>query len=401
MKVKVLSAMIAVFSVSAMMPVHAVYNIYKRDGLSLDINGEANVYFSNQREQFTAQENVWAGSAATWHTLTKGAYQERTDRRTRLGQDSGASWLDFRGSQLMSNDWRVTGTVGFGYFDSGTGIYLNNANLAFDKKNVGSISLGRQYLHTGYVARTGTYTPLETFGESSVRLDYTGIKGLHASVFYGLPATSDVRSPNNFAKVESHGASLSYSQSLANNQNLRLAAGYTDSRWNIAKNIRYSNMYPVDNKGLAASVEYRYNDFLVAADYGKQTASLDGTVTSKAKSDYAGVKLGYEFTPRFSMTAGYGTKKTKRTNNSGTQPILNYSTDCIDVACTNLIDAYEPFLFDKVNEERGYVRADYYLRENVRLYGRIDKSESQMKQAGENVAKLENTEYRAGLSFSF
>lgn len=404
MKMKFLSIVIATVSVGAMsVPAHAVYNLYKRDGLSLDVNGEVNVQFSNNREKFTAQSNAWAVDGMGWKHLLTGAYEERKDRRTRLGQDMGASWLDFLGSQLLPNDWRVTGTVGFGYFDSGTGIFLNNANLAFDKKNIGSISLGRQYLHTGYVTRTGTYTPLETFGESSVRLDYTGTPNLHVSAFYGLPATSDVRYPNNFAEVESFGASLSYKLPLAENQSLRFATGYTDTNLNpnTALNSRDGNIYPVDTKGAALSAEYRYSDFLVAADYGQQKAKLNGSTTAKADVDYLGVKLGYEFTPRFSMTAGYGTKETKRTNQAGVKSLLNSAPDCVDQACTNLINAYEPFLFDKVEEKRGYVRADYYLRENVRLYGRVDALESQMKQAGQDVAKLENTEYRAGISFSF
>ena len=143
MKMKFLSIVIATVSVGAMsVPAHAVYNLYKRDGLSLDVNGEVNVQFSNNREKFTAQSNAWAVDGMGWKHLLTGAYEERKDRRTRLGQDMGASWLDFRGSQLLPNDWRVTGTVGFGYFDSGTGIFLNNANLAFDKKNIGSISFG-------------------------------------------------------------------------------------------------------------------------------------------------------------------------------------------------------------------------------------------------------------------
>lgn len=404
MKMKFLSIVIATVSVGAMsVPAHAVYNLYKRDGLSLDVNGEVNVQFSNNREKFTAQSNAWAVDGMGWKHLLTGAYEERKDRRTRLGQDMGASWLDFLGSQLLPNDWRVTGTVGFGYFDSGTGIFLNNANLAFDKKNIGSISLGRQYLHTGYVTRTGTYTPLETFGESSVRLDYTGTPNLHVSAFYGLPATSDVRYPNNFAEVESFGASLSYKLPLAENQSLRFATGYTDTNLNpnTALNSRDGNIYPVDTKGAALSAEYRHSDFLVAADYGQQKAKLNGSTTAKADVDYLGVKLGYEFTPRFSMTAGYGTKETKRTNQAGVKSLLNSAPDCVDQACTNLINAYEPFLFDKVEEKRGYVRADYYLRENVRLYGRVDALESQMKQAGKDIVKLENTEYRAGISFSF
>lgn len=408
MKLKNLSIVIALATVgTATVPATAVYNLYKKDGLSLDINGEINVHARQDQTEFSLQNPAGAstilgnnpdGSLAV-ETLMAGHHDEYSDRRVRLGQDEGASWTEFRGSQQLPNDWRVTGTIGFGYFDSATGMYLSNANLAFDKKNLGSVSVGRQYLHTGYVTRTGTFTPLDTFSARSIRLDYTAIPNLHLSTYYSTPSSNDVRQENS-AEVEGFGVSASYRHPIAQDHSVRVAVGYTDSRKNPATTGRTSNIYAVDSQGVAGSLEYRYGGLLLAGDVGQKSEDLNGTVTKSAKSDYMGVKVGYEFSPRFSASVGYGVKDTKRTNQGAV--IGTYKAeDCIDPACTNLVSASESYLFDDVKEQRAYVRGDYYLRDNVRLYGRYDQAEQQSKLNGQNFAKFDSNEYRLGVSFTF
>ncbi|MDH2274029.1 MULTISPECIES: porin [Moraxella] len=406
MKLKALALFVAVASGVISTQSSAVYNLYKKDGLSLDINGEVNVHFKNDREQFTYQYDQpgWTSITSDPRQLVTGTYEERTDRRTRLGQDDGASWMDIRGSQKLPQDWRVTGTIGFGYADSDTGLYLNSANLAFDKLNVGSISLGRQYLHTGYVTRTGTFTTLDTFSGASIRTDYTAIPNLHLSAYYSTPSSSDVRRNSN-SDVEGWGASASYRYPLADNQSIRVAAGYSDSRANPQlvnnNNVpqRNGNQVPVDSKGYAGSVEYRHGNFLAAVDAGRGEDDLSGNVIDSAKTDFVGVKLGYQFTPRFSMTAGYGQQETKRKNQQGVT-VVSGSVGATGI-WQNVAAAYEPFLFPKTEETRAYIRGDYYLRDNVRLYGRIDSVELQHELDGKDFANLENTAYRAGVSFTF
>lgn len=402
MKLKALALFVAVASGVISTQSSAVYNLYKKDGLSLDINGEVNVHFKNDREQFTYQYDQpgWTSITSDPRQLVTGTYEERTDRRTRLGQDDGASWMDIRGSQKLPQDWRVTGTIGFGYADSDTGLYLNSASLAFDKLNVGSISLGRQYLHTGYVTRTGTFTTLDTFSGASIRTDYTAIPNLHLSAYYSTPSSSDVRRNSN-DEVEGWGASASYRYPIADNHSVRFAAGYSDSRANpdtSAGNYN-GNANAVDLKGYAGSIEYRNGNFLAAVDAGHKKENLEGNVIDSAKSDFAGVKLGYQFTPRFSMTAGYGQKDIKRTNQNGV--IVTANDLGANEDWSNVAYAYESFLFPKTEETRAYLRGDYYLRDNVRLYGRVDNVESQYKLNNKDFAKLENTAYRAGVSFTF
>lgn len=400
MKLKTLSLFIAASAVYASLPTHAAYNLYRKDGLSFDVHGEINLNFKNRDDQLTLQNNTSGyviGSNGNWKAYSD-AYYQRSDRRTRLGQDEGASWLEFRGSQEMNNDWRVSGTVGLGYADSETGAYLNTANIVFDKKDKGAIGIGRQYLHTGYVTRTGTYTPLDNFGETSVRLDYTAIPNLHLSAYYSTPYSTDVRGLSNL-EVEGFGASASYLHKMPHNQSVRFAVGHSDSRANPQTNeSRQGNEVPVDSKGTAASIEYRNGKFLAAVDYGVKKEELNGTAVSAADSDYLGVKLGYQFTPKFSMTAGYGTQDIERKYQSGVTP--NF-VDCNFRYCTDMFDLYSSFLFGKSEHERSYVRGDYYLRENVRLYGRIDKEEIQNKHDNQDVSHFENTTYRAGVAFSF
>lgn len=407
MKLKNLTlAIIAIATSVASMQANAVYNLYKSNGLSLDIGGEINVAAKNLRQQAEVQYNDGTSNqvyidATTWAQLAQGGYKDVADRRTRLGQDDGASWLEFRGTQKLNNDWRATGTIGFGYYDRQTGAYLSNANLAIDKLNVGSLSVGRQYLHTGYVARTGTYTTLETFGGASVRLDYTQVPGLHLSGYYNTPSSSDVRTKST-AEVEGWGASASYRHPFGNQHSIRLAAGYSDSRANPANKGVSSNQVPVSSQGYAGSLEYRIDGFLVAADGGKKKEDLNGSVTDSANSDFWGVKVGYQFTPKFSMTAGYGQKDTERTNVANAV-VTPYYISGVTTGGTyeNMATVYSSFLFDQVKEQKAYVRGDYYLRDNVRVYGRVDKEEIQTKLNGHNFAKLDNTGYRLGLSLTF
>lgn len=435
MKLKTLSALIAMAGISSVLPAHAVYNLYNKDGLTLDVHGEMNVYGKNERKQYSLQ---YSGSDTPWYLASggmtqmqgyyKGFYEERADRRTRLAQDAGASWIEFRGAQEMEDGWRVSGTIGTGYADTVTGLYLNTANLTVDKEDKGALSIGRQYLHTGYVTRTGTYTPLETFGASSLRLDYTGIDKLHLSGYYNLPSSADVHSENNL-ETEGFGASASYVLPF-NDQALRFAAGYTNSKRNPNRATRDGNNIPMNAQGIAGSIEYRHKDFLVAADIGYKKEDLDGSNVDKASSNFYGVKLGYNFTPKFNMVAGYGVQDVSREYKEGSKPLiaavpvfssshpagsiaarreidrlrkqfLQLTTTGDEKTATNIIDAYSSFLFDDSEQKRAYVQANYYLRDNVRLYARLDQEEVQNKLYGEDYAKFKDTTYRAGVSLTF
>lgn len=386
MKKQVLALVVA----SGMMtvPSHAVYNLYKENGLSLDINGEVNLYLEQDKASTTGQ----AASLAQMH-------DSLTDERLRLFPESGASWMDFRGSQELANDWRVTGTLGLGYATGSGQSFLNSANVSIDKLNTGAITLGRQYLHTGFVTRTGTFTPLDVFGEQAVRLDYYGTPNLHASAYYLFPSSTDTRRQSNSTKTEGFGVSGSYVIPFSSDDHsLRLAAGLSNSK----ANPRNLDTTSPDTTGYAASAEYRLGQFLVAADYGYKDTELGGTLLASSKSDYMGVKVGYEVTPRFNVVAGYGTRVSEAKYQAGATQAAVEAKILQDINQGGILASLgSGLLYNELEEKRGYVRGDYYLRDNVRLYGQVQKEKVQAKMQEANYAKLDDTSYRLGISLTF
>lgn len=387
MKKTLLSALVLTTIAASLSPAHAIYNLYKKDGLSLDINGEINLYAEQDKVNVTGQ-----------FAPLSNVYQELTDERLRLMPDMGASWIDFRASQNLRNDWRVTGTLGLGYMQGNSGVYLNNANISLDKLNVGAVTLGRQYLHGSHIARTGTYTPLDTFGEQALRLDYFGVPNLHASAYYVLPSSTDVRKANDSnPETEAHGASISYKFPFSDNHSLRLGAGYSNNKAN--PNLSASSV-ATNSDNYLASAEYRIGSFLAAADYGRRDAKLNNSAyVSSSDSDYMGVKLGYEVTPRFNVMSGYGKIDSKRTHAAGINPLMLAWSETQASGLPNQLTY--PFLFENVEQELAYVRGDYYVRENMRVYGQVQKEQTQAKVDGQNYAKLDDTSYRLGVSFVF
>lgn len=366
------------------LPANAVYNLYKKDGLSLDINGEVNLYLETDK---VTGENTLANLQS-----------ELTDEKLRIFPDAGASWIDFRASQALPNDWRATGTLGMGYARGNGSTFLNSASLSFDKLNLGAITLGRQYLHTGYVTRTGTYSPLDVFGEQAVRLDYYGLDNLHTSAYYLFPSSSDVRRTSNSTKTEGFGASGSYTLGFGDKHDLRLAAGYSNSK----ANPRNLNAYSPNSDAYALSAEYRLGKFLAAADYGQKDIELGGSLVAKSKSDNIGLKVGYEISPRMNLVAGYGVRKHDTTYQNGVPTAAIQAALLSEISSGGLLaSASASFLYKDLKETMTFVRGDYYLRDNVRLYGQVQKEELEGKLDNTPVTTFDDTSYRLGVSLSF
>lgn len=378
---------LGILAIVATTPAHAIYNLYKNDGLSFDMSGEANFYA--QKQKVTEQ-----GQSAPLASV----YNELDDQRLRLYTEQGSSWLDFRATQDLKNGYRATGTLGLGYAQGGGGAFLNNANLSIDKLNVGAITFGRQYLHTGYVTRTGTFTPLDVFGEQAIRLDYYGIKNLHTSAYYLFPSSTDVRTKSNSTKTEGFGASVSYLVPFGHEHSLRLATGYSSNRANPRTLDRVASKFD----GYAVSAEYRFGKLLAAADYGRSTADLNGALIANSKGNYMGVKVGYEITPKFNLLAGYGTKETKATRQAGISQAMIEGAILNDIARGGIAaNLGESAMYDKLTQKTAYVRGDYYLRDNVRLYGLVEDNKLSGQVGGQDYAKLEANAYRLGVSLTF
>lgn len=397
---------------------NAVYNIYKKDGLTLDINGQVDVQATKKDAKFEvlydADEANFYWEAQDGNPRGRGVYDDvnssyiknDTDKKTRLNQNQGVSYIDIRGAQVLPKDWRVTGNVGLGYSDANN-LYLSNSSLSLDKKNIGAITLGRQYLHTNYVNRTGTDTPLDIFGSSALRLDYYGIKGLHASTYYSFTGSNDVRVADN-ALRSGYGASFSYRVPFAKNQSLRFGAGYTHSKFEPeipAKGIDWIdnplNSSPVKTTGSALSLEYQAGKFLVAFDYGQKKESMSShirTPLDTKKTDYLGAKIAFDINPVWQVSAGYGLKKTKTTLKAGAIPLTNVWTSA---SAFSYVDGDERHLFDKADTKEMYLQTDYRLRPNVRLYGRYDAEKTDYTAVGVNYARAKDNNARLGVVFSF
>lgn len=363
---------------------HAAYNLYKNDGLSFDVNGEVNLYADKQSPTLTGQSPILARF-----------YQDLSDERLRLNTASSATWVDFRASQDLPNNYRATGTIGMGYLQGG-GTQLNNANLSIDKLNVGAITFGRQYLHTGYVTRTGTYTPLDVFGEQAIRLDYYGLNNLHTSAYYLLPSSNDVRRRSD-GKIEGFGASASYVVPFSDNHSLRLATGYSKNRAFPSS----SSNTALNGEGVAASAEYRFGKLLAAADFGKQDAKYRNQWIANSSTDIMSFKVGYEITPKFNLMAGYGIKESKANRQTGIDQTAieqQLATVASREGGTSLLST---ILYDNYKEQQSYVRGDYYLRDNVRLYGIAEQAVGTGKVADVEYAKFKDNSYRLGVSLSF
>lgn len=391
---------------------HAVYNLYKKDGLTLDINGQIDMQATKQDQSFeiTAPmyEAKWNNGRWAPALHEAGDKLATTDRKPRLGQNNGISYVDIRGSQKLPDDWRVTGNIGLNY-DTERQLYLSNSSLSFDKKGLGAVSMGRQYLHAGYVNRTDTDTPLDIFSTSSIRADYTGIDGLHASAYYSFTGNNDIRRQDNHKQKNGYGASASYRYDLGQDQYLRTAAGVSFAEYNpVTSNVNFTgntlNRFPRKTQGVAGSVEYRTGPFLVAADVGRKNETMSDsplTPLDKKVSDYVGAKVAYQINPVMQVSAGYGTKKTKSHLKAGAAPLYNTNKAILTKDAYSFVNYNERHLFDNIDTQEMYTQVDYLWRPNVRFYGRYDSEVTKNTLAGKKVSQLKDNNYRAGIVFAF
>lgn len=411
------------------MNAQAIYNLYKKDGFTLDINGQVDVQATKTdktHKVLTEAQNLYRITRGqnignlSYEIMPAGYIWSDTDKKTRLGQTHGVSFLDIRGSQILPYDWRVTGNIGLGYTNE-RNMYLSNSSLSLDKKNIGAITLGRQFLHTNYVNRTGTDTPLDIFSSSALRLDYYAPKGFHASAYYSFAGYGDVRTENNIEQDSGYGASLSYRFPMSANQSLRLGLGYTQANYNPVTtgfgyfgNQNTLNQYAEKTQGYAGSLEYQVGKLLLAADYGQKKESMskrlqeyiDDPMTSldSRTTDYLGAKIAYDITPVWQMSVGYGVKKATTKLKNGVSPLTNSINDIFvhhQAFHPSYVAPNSRYLFDKADTKEMYFQTDYRIRPNVRLYGRYDTESTTYKVGGKDLSQEKDNNIRAGVVFTF
>ena len=392
---KLYACLIAAAAVAAPLSAHAAYNVYSKDGLTLDIGGNVTAQFSKQHNRFTYTHDsaryYYDYDLEKWETAQANYDIETSDRRSRLGFERGSSWLQFRGQQRINQYLRATGTVQLGYYKND--LNLTEANVALDLRNVGSISFGKQFLHSGYVTRTGTYYPLEHFGNASIRADYTGVPELQVSAYHLFPSQDDVRKTDNVNEIQGNGISATYRLRIAPDHSIRFGAGYTQSKRNSADNVKWASK---KKHAAAGSIEYKYRDFTIAGDIGYEKEKIDIATLGQARSRYYGLKAEYAFTPRFKMAAGYGVKNTKKT--AGSLGAFNTNAAWNQ---PNFIAANEEYVVPKIKRRKAYLKADYDLRENVTLYGRADVETVKNYVDDGEFSKRRHNEFTSGISLTF
>lgn len=392
---------------------HAVYNLYKKDGLTLDINGQVDMQATKQDIAMKLARDAYSLQALPNNNFDSmlmpvDSILADNDRRTRLGQDNGISYLDIRTSQQLPYDWRITGNIGLNYNNTKQ-LYLSNSSLSLDKKGLGAISFGRQYLHTGFVGRTGTSTPLDTFSSSSVRLDYTGIKDLHTSAYFSLPGSTDIRQAIPQQQTQGFGASASWRKALDNNKSVRLAAGVSHAQYNPPEPDNFLsnplNLFPARTMGMAASAEYRMGKLLLATDIGHKTENMSKSLATPLKDRntyYFGAKVAYSLTPVLQVSAGHGITRSKTSLKRNVAPLFNDKHTSIDDDNQySFVNVSELALFDARHGNESYAQVDYFWRPNVRFYGRFDTEQVTNKISGADFNKYSDKNYRAGIVFTF
>ena len=387
----VLAAAIAAL---APMGAQAAYNVYSKDGLTLDIGGNVTAEFKKDHNRFTYEANDsrynYNYNTSQYETFVKGQDISDSDRRSRLGFDRGSSWLQLRGQQRINQELRATATVQLGYYDNS--LNLSAANVALDLRNVGSVTVGKQFLHSGYVSRTNTYYPVDYFGNSSIRVDYTGVPELQVSAYHLFPSQDDVRKEDSVNEIQGNGVSATYRVRIAPDHSVRFGAAYTQSKRNPLQNVNWS--FSKKNAAVG-SVEYKYRDLTLAVDAGYEKEKIDTATLGEAKSKSYGVKAEYQFTPRFKTAVGFGMKRSEKTAGS------NGSFNTSDINTYGYIYPSEEYLFPKIKRNKYYLKADYDLRKNVTIYSKAEVENVKNYADGELFSKRKRRELTAGISVTF
>lgn len=371
---------------------YAAYNIYAKEGLSVDISGSVAAEYKKRSETLNVNRKKdkywWKKQDLNEPSMPTNVDFEETDRRGRLGFNSGSSWLEIRGTQRIDQDWKASADMQIGYYNGyqDDSLYIQAANIALDRRNWGSISIGKQYLMAGSIGRTQTFYPLETWAGSSIRADFTYIPNLQVSVDHIFPSKDDVRVGNNYTIVQGSDIGASYIYRLEPDHSLRFGLAYGNKKRNIQQDATATWAEKKDRAALA-SVEYKFKDLTLAADLGKEKLTLGH---GKADSKFWGVKAAYDITPRFTLSAGYGQQKRTTVLDKGYR--IKRSKD-------HFADDYDEFNLIKTNKYYG--QAEYFLRDNVKLYTQASFNVTKNYARSELFSKRKSREIDAGISVTF
>lgn len=382
-----ISLAVATASLSA----DAAYNVYSRNGLRLDIQGGIYAHFEEKSKRLSyryPRDNYrYNAERQRWENVAQTGYdEEQQDRRMRLGYNNNASYLVLRGTQQIDQEYIATGTFQISY-DNANYLYLSQASVALERQNWGSVSFGKQWLHTGAVPRTNTYYPINGYGNSALRFDFTRVENLHLSAYYLFPSSADVRRISNYEKISGSGFSGTYLFKLGAEHSLLAGLAHSKDKTNA------SDFFAKRNYGTVGSLEYKYRQLTLATDYGVEKEKYLSQEIDQAKTRYIGARIKYEFTPKFMMAVGYGSARTKRSdvNNLGT--VFNTQI--------GYLPYNETLRFDLTKRTMKYLEARYEILDNLAIYAKIKQEKTKNYVQSTLFSQRKNKEISGGIRFEF
>lgn len=120
---KLYTCLIAAAAVAAPMTAQAAYNIYSKDGLTVDFGGNVTAQFSKKHNKFTYKHDsaryYYNYDISDWESAQAGHDVENSDRRARLGFDRDLLGCRFAASSVSTKmcvlpppcSWVTTKTI--------------------------------------------------------------------------------------------------------------------------------------------------------------------------------------------------------------------------------------------------------------------------------------------------
>lgn len=319
--------------------------------------------------------------------------QSLRDERLRM---SGVNTADvgFTIGQNINNKTTLYTTLATIYSTNYDFLYVGDIMLRHN--DYGSLNFSANgFLPTGSVATTGTFSPLDSQAGSAISAEYTYIPNVTLGGYYAFSDVSDPRAPDSALK-QGYGATATYKHSFGLRHDLSLRAGYTKSE---RDNSIESNSVARDKDAWLVGVRYDYNDWTIRLDGGQSKSDFRSNIIKDAKTNTMGVRVSYDFTPRFTGAVYYGQEKTKSQEADGVT--LNSQT-LVRTALSRYQDPLdERQLFKSIKKDVYGVRLNYTYNNNLSFNARAEHDNSTYTLTDGDFAKQKGKSYSVGATFSF
>ena len=278
-------------TVAALATSASAVTVYENEGSKVDFDGSIRLRLDNEKSK-------------TDNETTKRAHTNLHNDGSRFG---------VRAKHEISEDLFAFGRLEFRFnggdraksTDQFGDLYAHRAYVGFGSKQFGEVSFGRQLTIGDDIAQSGfdyAYgvldTTLTTSGKAVARYDYKGVEGLQVSADYRFAEDRDAKGEVLTGKLKSgYGAGAVYEFKVAEDQSLKVAAGYTRDNFVTGNNTKHHK------DAWAAGAAYTINALTLAADYA---GAFDKDGSSKDRFNGFRVGAKYKVTPALEVYGNYG-----------------------------------------------------------------------------------------------